>query len=116
MRASRCTGSRPKSRILRRLALARGVGGERPPTAAVPDMIPAALRRALCFHAGSGDGSRARVFGAARNTGRTMWIARRSLLVSAVSCWLPLRAFAQPLPSVDLALVLAVDASGSVDQ
>src|SRR3954462_7894005 len=53
MRASRCTGSRPKSRILRRLALARGVGGERPPTAAVPDMIPAALRRALCFHAGS---------------------------------------------------------------
>src|SRR3954468_20141144 len=63
-----------------------------------------------------GDGSRAGVFGAARNTGQTMWIARRSLLVSAVSCWLPLRAFAQPLPSVDLALVLAVDASGSVDQ
>jgi hypothetical protein len=44
-----------------------------------------------------------------------MWIARRSLLASTLSC-LPLRAFAQALPSVDLALVLAVDASGSVDQ
>src|SRR3954449_3545309 len=45
-----------------------------------------------------------------------MRIARRSLLVSALSWCVPRRAGAQALPSVDLALVLAVDASGSVDQ
>src|SRR4051794_31329014 len=49
-------------------------------------------------------------------TGQSMRIARRSLLVSALSWCVPRRAGAPALPSVDLALVLAVDASGSVDQ